>query len=814
MRGGLTYSARLVQPTGLQTASVVFFVRLARHSDQREDGHTEHHTLGAIGLVPGPLRAPAQAGVLPARFEGIVRRKRLGAPEPSGFAGARAWRAAQVPARRKPTGTTGQRTATRTYRQRTAPAALRALERSACQIVSCSACLSSPMTQRAAATLHCCLRGALLLSLHAWRFVVVAACVALRRVHAWRSVAHDRGATSPPPGPPRLTRPLRPTPGTLGKRVSSDMAAAELGARGGRGGVYVWRGGDRRAELRLAGRTGRAPRALSGALGGRAGCGVSESGRGGSLPWSGAPGCRGWLAWLTVTVDHDGWLRRPGKLLDALCRPDEVARGVAGAEYRCIPSAIERYRLRQYEYYTPPHISVEDLLEHAAAIANLEMLRTNDLPNQFQIEEIGLNALLLESKLVSFALDDSPTRKRILRQLDLHRSILAPIRRLPKELLMDIFFRVANESPLRTLQAATIIAGVCAFWRTVAHGLTKLWTKLVVKSLTDFDRYCELFLPITTEERRPGLRCDDPELLWPLWDRIEPYASCWRSITLVGRLDMLPNLKVLYMENLERLVVDAYDEPHSLEFSVLDFVVAPCLRHIALTLDALQNERQLHVPVTRALTSLEIDVMSPFPVTLTFSLLRACAETLQSLALKVRYPLEGSEGSYPTSASESDTFDLKALTKLRLVDPACALLNHINAPLIEELILSNVPVYGAQSLLGFLMRGQAAQHLIDLRVYQPEERDIPAWMPCLQLMGNLKDLHFDDLLSKREFLKQLAVRHAGRHPLLPSLRNLNVTNISFNEMSDVVRELCRSRAIKTQYHGQLAYKKLGWILDY
>ncbi|KAL1674309.1 hypothetical protein EV122DRAFT_282187 [Schizophyllum commune] len=465
---------------------------------------------------------------------------------------------------------------------------------------------------------------------------------------------------------------------------------------------------------------------------------------------------------------------------------------------------------------TPRHvtISVEELLERAAAIANLGMLRTNDLPNHIQIEEINRIASLLESKLALISLDDSPTRRKILRQLDLHRSILAPIRRFPKELLIGIFFRVANESPLRTLQVATTIAGVCVVWRTVAHGLTKLWTKLVVKSLSDFDQYCELFLPITTEERRPGLRCDDPKLLWPLWDRIEPYASCWRSITLVGRLSMLPDLEVLYMENLERLVVDAYDEPHSLELSVLDFVIAPRLRHIALTLDALQSERQLHVFVTRALTSLEIDVMSPFPVTLTLSLLRACAETLQSLALKVRYPLEGPEGSYPTSASESDTFDMKALTKLRLVDPACALLNHISAPLIEELILSNVPAYGTRSFLGFLMRGQAARHLIDLRVYQPEERDIPAWMPCLQLTENLKDLHFDDLLSEREFWEQLAVRHAGRHPLLPSLRNLNVTNISFREMSDVVRELCRSRAVKTQYQGQLAYKKLGWILDY
>ena len=134
------------------------------------------------------------------------------------------------------------------------------------------------------------------------------------------------------------------------------------------------------------------------------------------------------------------------------------------------------------------------------------------------------------------------------------------------------------------------------------------------------------------------------------------------------------------MENLQRLVIDAYDAPLSAELSALDFVVAPRLHHVALTLDALQNERQLHMPLTRSLTSLELTTMAPFPVTHALPLLKSCADTLQLLSLKVRYPLEGPRGSYPTSAS--DTFLLSNLTSLSLVDPACALLNHITAPRI------------------------------------------------------------------------------------------------------------------------------------
>ncbi|KAI4519553.1 hypothetical protein K525DRAFT_205792 [Schizophyllum commune Loenen D] len=458
-------------------------------------------------------------------------------------------------------------------------------------------------------------------------------------------------------------------------------------------------------------------------------------------------------------------------------------------------------------------LSVDELLERAASVANLAMLREYAEPSPIQIAAINEYTPLLESQLSSLPRHDVPTRDRILAQLDIHRSILAPIRRLPREILIEIFFLVAAESSLRTLQTATIIARVCAVWRSVVHGLTELWTKLVVKSLKDFDQYCELFLGITTKEKPPGLRCDDPGILSCLWDRMEPYASCWGSITLVSRLSMLPDLQVLYMENLERLVIDAYDAPVSTEISVLDFVVAPRLRHIALTIDALQSTRQIHVPVASRLTSLEIESMSPFPVTYTLPLLQACADTLQSLTLKVRYPLEGPDGSYPTSTS--DTFVMQALTFLSLVDPACALLNHIAAPLVEVLILSNVPTYGSQSLLGFLSRGRAAQELIDLRVYKPEERDIPAWLPCLQLMDHLEDLHFDDLLSKREFLK-LLVRHPDRRPLLPSLQNVNITDIflEHEELHDAISEMTRSRAKKTYIGGRLAYRRIGWIEDY
>ncbi|KAL1703650.1 hypothetical protein EV121DRAFT_207462 [Schizophyllum commune] len=454
-------------------------------------------------------------------------------------------------------------------------------------------------------------------------------------------------------------------------------------------------------------------------------------------------------------------------------------------------------------------LSVDELLERAASVANLAMLRTYAEPSPLQIAAINEYTPLLESELRSLPPSDSPFRDRIQAQLDIHRSILAPIRRLPVELLFEIFSWVQENEPLRSLQAGTAVSHVCFTWRTVARGHGLLWTKVVVETLDDFDKYCERFLPMAT--RVPlELRCDNRKIIRDLWDRIAPYESRWRRITLVGDLSMFPDLQVLYMENLERLVVDAYEAPLSPEFSVLDFIVAPGLRHIALTLDALQSERQLHVPVTQKLTSLEITTMSPFPITRTLPLLQACADTLQTLIITIRHPLDGPDGSYPTTAS--NTFVMRALKLLCLVDPACALLNHISAPLIQELALSNVPAYGSRSLMGFLMRDRAGEHLETLRVYRAEELDPSAWIPCLQRLDNLEDLYFDDLLSNKGFLEVMTLR-ADKPPLLPAMRNIAIWEVfrKHEELREAIGAMCASRCKVVIVDGHTEWEHICWI---
>ncbi|KAL1690204.1 hypothetical protein GGG16DRAFT_114253 [Schizophyllum commune] len=63
-------------------------------------------------------------------------------------------------------------------------------------------------------------------------------------------------------------------------------------------------------------------------------------------------------------------------------------------------------------------LSVDELLDRAASVANLAMLRTYAEPSPLQMAAINEYTLLLESHLSSLPPHDVPTRDRIQAQLD------------------------------------------------------------------------------------------------------------------------------------------------------------------------------------------------------------------------------------------------------------------------------------------------------------------------------------------------------------------------------------------------------------
>ncbi|KAI5899419.1 uncharacterized protein SCHCODRAFT_02523922 [Schizophyllum commune H4-8] len=436
--------------------------------------------------------------------------------------------------------------------------------------------------------------------------------------------------------------------------------------------------------------------------------------------------------------------------------------------------------------------SARTTLERAASVANLATLRANEPLTGIQIAGIKDLTSQLESELAKLHRYDTTTdriRKKILEQLAIHRCLVSPIRRLPEEIMAHIFSLAVDEpeEPERSLPTAIAVSRVCFNWRRVARDHASLWTTVVVEDeLAEFKKYEELYLPLT-KELPLEVSCEQAKILWDLWDCIAPYASRLRSIVAVGFLKVMPDLKVLYTENLERLAVYALQAPDFKDLSTLDLVASPRLREITVSLETLESDRQLHVPIARALTTLKIVVENPFPVTHVLPFLRSCADTLQSLTIDIEEPPEGLDDSDPTRADGGDVLVMGALTFIELFGFACALLNHITAPRVDNLKLKAVPTYGSRTLLGFLKRGGAAQSLGQLRVSKPKERNQSAWIPCLQLMDNLWKLDFDELLSHRSFI-DLLVHYQGWRLLLPSLECIDVHRV-FRKRPDLQHDI-------------------------
>jgi hypothetical protein len=71
-------------------------------------------------------------------------------------------------------------------------------------------------------------------------------------------------------------------------------------------------------------------------------------------------------------------------------------------------------------------------------------------------------------------------RQALVHHVDIHQTLLSPMRRLPSELISEIFFHCLPDEicPLRAKRAPLILGMVCRAWRTIALSTPKLWSRL------------------------------------------------------------------------------------------------------------------------------------------------------------------------------------------------------------------------------------------------------------------------------------------------------------------------------------------------
>ncbi|KAL1683574.1 hypothetical protein EV122DRAFT_273226 [Schizophyllum commune] len=140
----------------------------------------------------------------------------------------------------------------------------------------------------------------------------------------------------------------------------------------------------------------------------------------------------------------------------------------------------------------PP--DVEELLQEASKHANEEITRSGMIPNPRETTHIlsiadalGKAANDLKVSMVdSLDSPDDPTTIlrvifRIERALDVCKAVLAPVRRLPRELLVTIFTLALPEWWYsRNIEDQLNFSQVCYYWRVVALGYSEFWTHLAM----------------------------------------------------------------------------------------------------------------------------------------------------------------------------------------------------------------------------------------------------------------------------------------------------------------------------------------------
>ncbi|KAJ3881003.1 hypothetical protein F5051DRAFT_322818, partial [Lentinula edodes] len=120
-----------------------------------------------------------------------------------------------------------------------------------------------------------------------------------------------------------------------------------------------------------------------------------------------------------------------------------------------------------------------------------QILNTNHLPSHAQRKEIEtflsepqqeLSRLETEISRVQVILDDLQSqRAKVKSYVETHRGLLAPIRRLPVEVLTEIFVLCLSTEryPVRSLrEAPLLLTMICRHWREVTLKSPSLWNSL------------------------------------------------------------------------------------------------------------------------------------------------------------------------------------------------------------------------------------------------------------------------------------------------------------------------------------------------
>ncbi|TRM70168.1 hypothetical protein BD626DRAFT_476502 [Schizophyllum amplum] len=474
-------------------------------------------------------------------------------------------------------------------------------------------------------------------------------------------------------------------------------------------------------------------------------------------------------------------------------------------------------------------MQAEQLLERAASLANIELQRSGFVPSPTEVQTINENSGEMRAEIMRInaeILRLELLRGRLITQLNMNCSLKAPVRRLPLELISEIFLHLADITIPHDRSRLIVRTVVCAWytWWTAARCTPHLWTYIPSAYPTQTrghsrpPAYPDYGLHAALSGGLPLHIChtvSDDDLLARFLEELRPHASRWQSIELQGYCSSFNSEKRVDLPSLEeaRLQLEGPPEPGTLDF----LADALALKHLDIEYVSSNLEfgsvSGLRLPCFPTLTHLSLGCDIEIPTDIIIPALRQCSATLTHLTLQTLIVISD-------APAVTSTVDMTALSSIDLACNSHEILQHITAPVLDNVALRDVLETDGDpfaSLLAFVSPSQHAPIYYRPHVsHLPQSTEITrltvsglesesrrdTFLPCLELLSGLRELIIDESVDNWHVVDEdVLVRLTCQQDIPPLLPKL--TSFSFNSrrrrpppsFKNALREMVMSREI-------------------
>ncbi|KAJ7086330.1 hypothetical protein B0H15DRAFT_740640, partial [Mycena belliarum] len=243
-----------------------------------------------------------------------------------------------------------------------------------------------------------------------------------------------------------------------------------------------------------------------------------------------------------------------------------------------------------------------------------QKLHTNYVPSETEAEAIKAHLIphaSEASRLQALIEDLCARRQRELDYIAAHKALVSPARRLPQDVLQEIFLAcipTARNAVMSAQEAPILLCRICSAWRTIALSIPALWASLHLPLQHVFEGTstgppimwlersgrCPLSLSIVGARTMEHFEAYESEFIDPLFDYLEGCAHRWQSIDLASEWDEgIMRLKDMYSP----ILVTAKIRGVLSEIVELKLLTSPSLRRVHLQITGYLDKGVADLPL-------------------------------------------------------------------------------------------------------------------------------------------------------------------------------------------------------------------------